>query len=376
VTADPLPLVPTLTDGEVTLRGFRTADTDAVVAYAGDAQVQRWTSVPSPYGRRDAQSFLATHADHWRRGGERGFAVETDGRWAGTLDLRPGPARVAEVGFGLAPWARGRGVMARALRLALAWGFEELRLDLVQWQAQVGNWASRRVAWAVGFDVEARLTGGLEHRGRRADSWYGVLRRGDPMRPRRPWLEPVRLAGRRVVLRAHRDDDAERMVQACRDPATQHWLPRLPRDYATTHARQHIERLRCDAAAGRVLAWAMADPDDDRLVGEIALALRDPDAGGPELGYWAHPDARGRGVTTEAARLAVRHAMLPWEDGGLGHRRVSLRAATGNRASQRVAEGAGMRRTGTDRATHILGDGTVSDDARFDIVASELPASR
>ena len=54
-----------------------------------------------------------------------------------------------------------------------------------------------------------------------------------------------------------------------------------------------------------------------------------------EIGYWAHPAARGRGVMTEATRLVARHTLLPYEDGGLGHHRVSLRAAAGNAASNR-----------------------------------------
>ena len=41
---------------------------------------------------------------------------------------------------------------------------------------------------------------------------------------------------------------------------------------------------------------------------------------GAEIGYWAHPEARGRGVTSAAVELVVAHAFAPIADGGLGRR--------------------------------------------------------
>ena len=66
------------------------------------------------------------------------------------------------------PWARGRGVMERALRLLLEWGFAERDLQTVIWLARRGNWASRRLAWRLGFSFDghaARLAA------RSAASW-------------------------------------------------------------------------------------------------------------------------------------------------------------------------------------------------------------
>jgi hypothetical protein len=66
-----------------------------------------------------------------------------------------------------------------------------------------------------------------------------------------------------------------------------------------------------------------------------------------ELGYWVHPDVRGHGVATEATRLALRHALLPEDEGGLGLVRVTARAAVGNDASLAVLRRIGMRHVGT-----------------------------
>src|SRR5277367_3661097 len=59
--------------------------------------------------------------------------------------------------------------MTRALRLVLAWGFGLSAIAVVYWQAQVGNWASRRVAGRCGFRIEGTVRGLLEQRGERRD---------------------------------------------------------------------------------------------------------------------------------------------------------------------------------------------------------------
>lgn len=373
---DPYPSVPSLDDGTVRLRALRVRDTPDIVRHGSDPQMRQWTRVPDPYSTRDAENFLTSWAESWRRGTEYGFAVETGGRWAGTIDLRPQGGGLAEIGYGLAAWARGCSVMSRAVRLICGWGFVAHRLDAVQWRAQVGNWPSRRVAWATGFRMEGTVTSLLEHRGRRVDGWVATLRRGAPMIPAGPWWEPVRLSGPGVLLRPHVPGDVPRMVEACRDPVSRHWLPMIAPDYDERHAEEHLHHVREQAAAGRAVSWAVADPADDALLGEMQISCRDDAHAHGEVGYWTHPDARGRGVATEAGRLAVRHALLPAQDGGLGMDRVLLRAAAGNEASQRVALRLGFTRTGIDRDVNRMTDGTTTDDVRFDLLAAELPPVR
>ena len=84
-----------------------------------------------------------------------------------------------------------------------------------------------------------------------------------------------------------------------------------------------------------------------------------------EVGYWAHPDARGRGVVSRAMDAVVRHC---FED--LAVRRVSAAAAVGNAASIHVIETAGLQRWGTERlGIEILGGR--SDLAAFDLLVDE-----
>lgn len=367
---------PTLTDGVVILRRFSIEDVDAIVEITNDPQTRLWTSLPHADELRHAQDWLALSEKGWSDGSRWQFAIEHDGRLVGDVYLRPTGAGLAEVGFQLGASARGRGLMARALRLSLTWGFTEASVDVVHWKARVGNWASRRVAWAVGFRVGGVIPGLLEDRGTRFDGWLGAIRRNDRLRPAHPWYDPEPVTGKTAVLRRHRERDLPRMVEACRDPETRRWLAGLPDDYSEVHASQHLEQMRTDQASGTGVHWVVADPDDDRLLADLALFIRDPQDPQGEIGYWTHPDSRGRGVTTEGVRMAVRHALLPVEDGGLGLDRVLLRADAGNIASQRVAEKAGFTRTGRDRLANLLRDGSRSDHIRFDLLADELPAVR
>ncbi len=74
---------------------------------------------------------------------------------------------------------------------------------------------------------------------------------------------------------------------------------------------------------------------------------------------------------TEAVRLGVRHAFVESHDGGLGLSRLLLRAAATNLGSQGVARAAGFSVAGRDRAAEVLGDGTVDDFIRFEMLSGD-----
>ncbi len=368
---------PTLTDGRVTLREPAGAgDVDAVAACAADAETARWTAVPRPYSRDLAEELVHETAPRgWRTGTHLVLAAEVDGRCAGTVELRPDRQGAADLTFGLAPAARGRGVASAAVRLVLPWAAEHLGLGAVHWRAAVGDWAGRRVAWACGFAVEGRVRSLLAHRGGRLDAWMGSWRRGEPTRPRWPWLEAPDLVGPGVALRAGYDADAQRIVEACSARSTQQWLPNLPDPYVLSDARAYLQARLEARADGTGVAWTVTGADDanhDLLLGQVALMDVSWAGSDAEIGYWVHPDARGRGVATGAVRAATRHALLDMADGGLGLDRVLLKAADGNEASHRVAERAGFTAVGRDRRAQPLRDGRRVDFVRYDLVASEL----
>ena len=304
----------------------------------------------------------------WADGSEWAFAVEVSGRYAGTISLRPEGSGRAEIAYGSHPWVRGSGHMERALRLLLDWGFEEQGLHTVIWWAHVGNWASRRVAWRLGFSIEGTVRQWLPQRGERRDAWVGTLLRDDPREPRTTWLANPVIEGDGVRLRPFSDTDLTRVVEGLGDPDTQYWLAFMPRDPGEAEGRDYLETVTERLAANQTITWAWTSVDDDRLLGAVGLHRL---SGEPELGYWTHPDARGRARTGKAAHRAVRPAVEELRRG-----RRAADAAAGNTASLRILESIGMRRMGVQRNGARTGAGELVDLVGYDLLAEELSTSR
>lgn len=194
-----------LTEHELTLSPPAFADLDAITAACQDPEVAAWTTVPSPYALEHARGFVTHVTDAWallrskpvaELTVEATWALREGGREApalGMIGLRLEGERSAELGFWMAPEGRGRGLMTRAARLVLEFGFdpEGLDLDRVLWRAFVGNWPSWAVAWRCGFRFEGQVRGDGVQRGVRRDSWIGTLLREDPREPVAPWPATV-----------------------------------------------------------------------------------------------------------------------------------------------------------------------------------------
>ena len=159
------------------LRTWLPEDADDLLEACQDPDTQRWTTLPSPYLPEHAEQFLDTCALRWVQGlatfaivGERGPGL------LGSIGFVGLPEEgVVEVGYWIAPNARARGVATAATRLICDWALDVLGFNRVEWQAYVGNDASRRVADKCGFTFEGTLRGRGFQRGRFLDIWVGGL---------------------------------------------------------------------------------------------------------------------------------------------------------------------------------------------------------
>jgi RimJ/RimL family protein N-acetyltransferase len=153
---------PPLADDVVTLRPWGEAgDVEAITAACNDRAIAEFLDqIPSPYTEDDARAYLETCRVGWQHGAMTNFAIVEAGAPVGSIGVRwlEGLEQgTAEVGYWIAPEARGRGVCTRALRLASRWVLQERGAHRLQLRADEQNVASNKVAQNAGFTREGVL---------------------------------------------------------------------------------------------------------------------------------------------------------------------------------------------------------------------------
>jgi [ribosomal protein S5]-alanine N-acetyltransferase len=186
MTMDVRPPEPALTDGVVTLRPWgEQGDVEVLVAACNDRAIAEFLDrIPSPYTEADARAYIDDTQRGWAAGGPlTNFAITVDGRAVGSIGvnwIEPDQGN-AEVGYWMAPQARGRGVCTRALRLVSRWVLQEHGMERLQLRADEQNPASKSVAEKAGFTREGVLRSSRYNArlGRRVDFVMYSLLRGE-----------------------------------------------------------------------------------------------------------------------------------------------------------------------------------------------------
>ena len=216
-----------------------------------------------------------------------------------------------------------------------------------------------------------------------------------------------------VTLRAHHPGDVDRIIEFANDERSRRFIPltesaiarwtsacrtrsepmmcgcvRCSRPISTARTRRPSIRPGCCGWTGPPTApcsrrewlsrerqvtvdrqrWAICAPDGDEFLGCVTVQNIDQRTRSGELGYWVHPDARGRGLAVAAVNAAAGYSFSPE---GLALRRLSINVAEGNEPSIAVAQRTGFQQTGRDSLTEPLGDGRVVDRLRFDRLAPD-----
>jgi RimJ/RimL family protein N-acetyltransferase len=159
---------------QVRLEPLTEAHLAAVSAILDDPGVLRFTRVPEPVPDGFAATWLAAYEEGRRDGTRELFAVvdEDDG---GFLGVGAAPAidretRTLELGYVVAPAARGRGVATAALRLLTDWAFAEAGAERIELLISVENGVSKRVAERCGYVREGVKRSAYFKQGRREDT--------------------------------------------------------------------------------------------------------------------------------------------------------------------------------------------------------------
>ncbi|MBX6386797.1 MAG: GNAT family N-acetyltransferase [Microbispora sp.] len=356
--------------GPVVLRLPTERDADQITRACSDPEIARFISfIPSPYTRDDALSWITeiVPAD-WKNGGADFLIADaaTD-EVLGTVGLKPQDRYgVAEVGYWLAPWARGRGVATAAVRAiaerAFARGVPRITL-----RAAVDNIPSQQVALRCGFAHEGVLrAAGTVHGDVRTDlAVFGRLSTdpGDPITPFLPFF-PGGFPGGALT------DGVVRLTPLTAADAGDHFALASVPDVRDSHVppvrpERADSEIMCRYAGHRWLTGqradiAIRDARTGEFAGDIQLTGIVPPLGQAMLGYSLHPAHRGRGMVTRAVNLLVE-----WAFTHTPLRRIIAGTAPGNTASQRVLERAGFTREHIVEGLLPGPDGTWLDDIQW-----------
>ena len=170
----------------VRLELLSEAHLGAFAAMLSDPDVLRFTRVPDPTPADFPQQWLAVYEAGRRDGTREGFAAfDGDGRFVG-LGLAYGIDRAegeAELGYIVAPDARGRGLGTAILRALSDWAFAETGVQRLRLVVDIENPASLRVAERSGYVREGVLRSVHFKNGRRIDAVLLSRLPSDPAPP-------------------------------------------------------------------------------------------------------------------------------------------------------------------------------------------------
>ena len=145
----------------VALEPLADAHLVALEVLVTDGDVRRFTRVPDPPPPGFVESWYGSYQEGCRRGTREAFAiVEREGGQFLGIAVAPKidrAARTAELGYVVAPEARGRGVATEGLCLLTEWAFSELGMHRLELLISVDNESSKRVAVCCGYVREGVL---------------------------------------------------------------------------------------------------------------------------------------------------------------------------------------------------------------------------
>lgn len=367
-------IVPTIEGEGVRLRGYRASDLQAVVAGYGDPLTQRFMpALPMPFTMRQGEWWINEGAPAMFAEGGAAYAIadpETDEVLGGiSLDNALPTRAQAEIGYWVGPWARGRGIAARAVRVLSAHAFRTgtARLELItHWE----NAPSQRVAMAAGFKRESARRSLLANRAGGRDDALAFVRvaddSGEPIERLLPDLPGGELTDGVVTLRPLGPEHFAFQTELHAVPdiiATS--VPPEPRD--PEDVRRRCERAQAHWLNGNRADLVVVDTATGAPTGDIGLFYDEPPLGQAMIGYSMLPAWRGRGYVTRAVEL-----LALWTFAETAIARLIAGTLPDNHGSQRVLAKAGFKREGYMRSRLPGANGRRVDDVQFALLAEDL----
>lgn len=166
--------------------------------------------------------------------------------------------------------------------------------------------------------------------------------------------------GANFILRRYMPGDGAALSEAV-NASYEHLKTFMP--WAVPSQSVEVSEKLCRDFSGRWLCGTdfvigIWTPDNRRLLGGCGFHLREGpiELGNAEIGMWIRAESAQRGLGTQVLKALLRWGFSDWH-----WLRLSWRCSGANKASQRVAEKAGMLREGILRSNAVDPDGTRRD---------------
>ena len=178
----------------------------------------------------------------------------------------------------------------------------------------------------------------------------------------------IKLTDGSVLLEPYRIGDVDRLYRAVRESIAELsvWMPWCHADYSIEESRAWVESQAEVWEKGTQYDFVITDAKDGSFLGGCGLSHIDQANQIANLGYWVRTSRTKEGVASAAARLLAQFGFKK-----LKLNRIEVKAAVGNKASQRVAEKIGAKREGILRNRMVVHD-RVYDMVMFSLIPEDL----
>ncbi|OGO21598.1 MAG: hypothetical protein A2Z28_07355 [Chloroflexi bacterium RBG_16_51_9] len=182
-------------------------------------------------------------------------------------------------------------------------------------------------------------------------------------------VDKIELTDGFITLRPYRSSDINQLYDAACEsiPEVSAWLPWCHPGYSIEESRTWVEARDAAWHKGTDYDFTMVNPRDGGYLGGCGINDIRGEHEFANLGYWVRTSRTKQGVATAATLLLARFGFDE-----LKLNRIEIVVATGNYASQRVAEKAGATREGVLRNRLILKGKPVVDAVMFSLIPKDL----
>ena len=164
---------------EFKLREWNLNDINSLVKYANNSKIASnlTDQFPHPYSREDGEAFLqmATKVQPARI-----FAIDINGKASGGIGLHPQTdihKKNAELGYWLAEPFWGKGIMSKAVRQMVEYGFKTFEIERIYAVPFGINTGSQKVLENAGFILEGKFEKTLFKNGEYLDELIYAVRK-------------------------------------------------------------------------------------------------------------------------------------------------------------------------------------------------------